>query len=1028
METAGEERVRAGRSLRALEDAAAALAEMAGADRPAAPDPAFPRDIAAALAAVTAVSSREDAERLLACGVSMWNAVIVLEGGGGGGEEGGAAAAAREALVRTRHVSVDCIFMATTVLGGISAKFNIDEISLLKFYTSCGKRYAADVGDMEMAAVCFAKAEEFAESARAVASASEGGMRALSKAMFDLLVGSAECAWDRGDSEGAEALVAQAGQYLAELPGEREYLSSILFNLGLFCYQAKEPEKALAWLRASLDTRAKSRDPSMDAAKQAKTARLAGVCHLALKQFDDAFQLMQLAEETCHDPVGAYLLLKLSVLTRADDVMDRLSRTLDDPDATLDVCMASIALLTDAQRVGDAVSGLEKLSARFADDAGAMVRVIGPRYFDALASLGRAVPALQLLDRVCAAVGALQDAEDTLVGESPRGAPVAAVESNKWAARLLSAATALAERKEFMAAALMLRRCLDVSDKARGRHAQGPDASPTLAGADGPTAGPGGNVVLENEASVCRLAASCALCAASDLGLARGRAEDVVRAVSLSAPGEEHEQTVSSLLDQAMGHAQRAKEMDRGDFAARLLVFRTHLLRGEPARAAVEMREASEEVDAFDAGALAEAACEAKDAGSVDSVLAVLRCILRGSASADAGLQTRPPMPGFIGTVLVSAVNIVVEQTAGGKPAEAGAQDGERSVESMAGFGCSLEEAVELTSVLRDGYSCISRVGLDAAFDDKIRAEPALGYLADVAWNAGRRAGLERWFGAWEQASDVCHDFSRLRQQTVAVLQTRRISRLMSATALLERDGESSVKSAVCERASAKLADARSLTADIHSASGGGESAASDPIVPLLTVLEARCCAGRCDHLGLAQTVAAAIGAGEPQAATLEQLASIAFDMTPAPAATGEDRLLRLDTVASALGAALDARLLAAKPDIRACSIVLRELLGVELSRVTGSNRAYLVLQRALGLMAEHQAEYPADEQRWMTATAWDTAQMYCKTAQTAESRRWAEAAITCTNGNAGTPRTTGGAFRPGRAPVCAPPFRAVRG
>ena len=59
-----------------------------------------------------------------------------------------------------------------------------------------------------MAAVCFAKANEFVGSAKAVATSSESGVRAVSKAMFDLLLGSAECAWDQDDSSRAEDLVA----------------------------------------------------------------------------------------------------------------------------------------------------------------------------------------------------------------------------------------------------------------------------------------------------------------------------------------------------------------------------------------------------------------------------------------------------------------------------------------------------------------------------------------------------------------------------------------------------------------------------------------------------------------------------------------------------------------------------------------------------------------------------------------------------------------------------------------------------
>lgn len=129
METAGEERVRAGESLAELEAAAERLAAAAQATPPEPPAAEFPRDVAEILnTGLTTISSREDAERLLAAGVGMWNSVIVFESIDLAQDE-------KETLARSRHVSVDCIYMASTALGGISAHYNIDEITLLKFYT-----------------------------------------------------------------------------------------------------------------------------------------------------------------------------------------------------------------------------------------------------------------------------------------------------------------------------------------------------------------------------------------------------------------------------------------------------------------------------------------------------------------------------------------------------------------------------------------------------------------------------------------------------------------------------------------------------------------------------------------------------------------------------------------------------------------------------------------------------------------------------------------------------------------------------
>lgn len=129
METAGEQRVRAGESLAELEAASERLASAAQTNPPQLPSADLPRDVAEILnTGLTTISSREDAERLLAAGVAMWNSVIVFEGTDHDQD-------AKETLARSRHVSVDCIYMASTVLGGISAHYNIDEITLLKFYT-----------------------------------------------------------------------------------------------------------------------------------------------------------------------------------------------------------------------------------------------------------------------------------------------------------------------------------------------------------------------------------------------------------------------------------------------------------------------------------------------------------------------------------------------------------------------------------------------------------------------------------------------------------------------------------------------------------------------------------------------------------------------------------------------------------------------------------------------------------------------------------------------------------------------------
>lgn len=969
METAGEERVRAGRSLRKLEDMSVLFEQGARATPPTEVSPDFPKHVSEILNDLTTLSSREDAERLLAAGVSMWNSVIALEGQTFSQE-------AKEAQVKIRHCSVDCIYMASTCLGGISSQFDIQESTLLKFYTACGKKYAEDLEDMEMASVCFSKAQEFGKSAKALVSASPEGTRSLSKAMFDLLLGSAECAWDRNDREAAEGLLSEASEYLQELPGECEYMASVLFNLGLFSYRAKEPEKAISWLLLSLETRALECNPEMSASKQAKTARLVGVCYLALKDFENALKMMEQAEDTFHDPVGAYLLLKLSVMTRSKDIEDRLSGILDDPEATLDICMASISLLVDAQRVGEAIAGFERLFAKHRGDPNSIVRIIGPRHFEALAGLGRVADAIQVMDTCCEDITVLTD------GESPQADLT--LEIDRWTSLMLYAGSALADRKEFEAAACILDKCLSMTEKFRmplKGLCQPEEHEKTTK-----------SIVLENEAGVCRLAASCAMCAATEKKALEGDNMDQREKVQNSNE-DSRRPDIPTLLDQVMKHALAAKRLDKDDFAPRLLIFRAYLFRKDTARAAVEMREASEDIRSFDAGALAEAACEAKEAGSLDSVLEVLRCILRNSESAATGTSAK----GFIGTVLVSALNIRMP-----KETPDGANLGSQNSQGEAGgdidsFPTARGDAADMLQVLQDGMASVTKAGIHVAFDEKVPAEPSLAYITDVAWNVGRRAGMEKWYDLWEGLFDVCHDFSLMREQVASVLQTRRVARLMSATALIEMEDENLLSDGY-SRASQKLADTKSLTTRINALPGVEKEHVGDPILPLLVVLQGRCHAGRRDQSGIAALIQDEVAKKHP--AVLEQLASLAFDMVPNEETSDALRTLRLENVVAALTRALDARLTAEVPDIKACSILLRELIGVELSKVSATNRAYGILEKALGLMAEHQRTYPEDETRWMMATAWDTAQMLCKTGQPIEARQWGEAAKRCSRGN----------------------------
>lgn len=68
METVGEERVRVATSLRHLEEAALLLEQAARPEAPEKISPGFPTRVADLVHQLTSISSREDAERLLATG------------------------------------------------------------------------------------------------------------------------------------------------------------------------------------------------------------------------------------------------------------------------------------------------------------------------------------------------------------------------------------------------------------------------------------------------------------------------------------------------------------------------------------------------------------------------------------------------------------------------------------------------------------------------------------------------------------------------------------------------------------------------------------------------------------------------------------------------------------------------------------------------------------------------------------------------------------------------------------------------
>lgn len=910
----------------------------------------------------------------------MWNAVIAFEGSQQEDDK-------KKALVQLRHVAADCMYMATTVLGGISARYNIDELSLLKFYTACGQKYSTDIGDMDMADVCFSKGTEFVEKAFTESRTDACKRKTFARAMFDLLLGKAECAWEKGESDDAERFVSDARQYMDDLPGEHEFLASVEYNFGLFTYQAKETERALKWLKKSMETRGSDANTSKNVKKQAKTARLAGVCLLALQDYGGSWKLMNEAEEMCHDPVGSYLLLKLSVITKNPQAIDILIKTVQDPDNSIDICIASIALFGDAQRISDAAVGFEHLYVRFRDTPKAIAGAVGMRYFETLTALGKVEKALEVLEDCCTAIAQLRDDNAQELGNSKDDLPddetSVKVLSGRWSAMLLAIGSAQADRKDFHSAAILLNRCLLLARNVFENIAD--DRILT-----GKAASEESSVVLENESAVCKLVSSCALCAIDGL---RKRNTTILKMNDTSrGDGRTQGSAYDSLLEMASSNAERAKLLDSNDFAPRLLLFRAHLIMNEYEKAANELKKASEEISSFDPGALAEAACAARDVGSQESVVAALRCILNmnpTSLSKKLGSSSNFPK-GFYGKVLLSCINILRRGEA--KNAVNKEDTSDSGSEVVRNEATETQED-ELLSVLKAGLRGIQELGPAQSFDDeKERAQESLSYLVNICWNIGRKVGTAMSYAKWEAFFDLCYQFSKFLSSDPETLQTKRMSMLMCASANVENSISTTED---FQKARKQVQEARNLSEELQQVA---PTTGEDPIEGLLLILESRCCVGSKDIDSLACVVQTALQKTQVGAGVLEQLAAVChnFDIDVHGGTStdaSETRLRCADLVAALLAKASDVRLCKGTGELSALAVTMREHLSVELSRGSTAARAYGVFSKATGVVLEHADDFPLDERRWLVAIAWDRAQMFHRVGQNSEAKRWCQGA-----------------------------------
>lgn len=847
----------------------------------------------------------------------------------------------------------------------------------MKFYTSCGKKYA-EISNMDMADVCYKKAAEFQKSVTSSEKRSDHSSRAVAKAKFDLLLGRAACAWDGGDHSTANVLINQAREYVPVLPEEADLLASIQYNFGLFLYQAKDAVHALEWLSKSLETRAISPKHLMNHEKQSKTARLAGVCLLALNRFDEARVMMSKAEKVFHNSVGAYLLLKIAVVTRASNAKELLSNILKDPESSLEVCMAATALLADAQKPVEALNGYKAIFDRFSSDSESILSTVGPRYFDALAAVGRLPEAMKLLN----------DCFDMIVLKSqqlPNNSTLVEAHSSGvlrhyqlWTSKALSTGCALANRKDFISATMMLDKALCIAANMREFINQNP-YSPRLKKDD---------PIEENEPVICRLLASCAIAYISRIKDHEKRGIQETQAEQLSEKRKE-KPSLEEIVKIAIEKAKRARDLDRDDFSARLLLFRAYLLHGRPDLAAAEMQKAGAEFSYFDAGSLAEAAFSAHKTGDSEAELAALSCILRlpvASLQKNLKESSNKPHPGFFGSVFVSYITILINKDPNAsKTNESSDEPANGEMISFENCQISTESLPKLHSAMEAGLQGIRGLSPETAFGkDADQIETSLKFLADVCWNCGRQAGLLDLKDQWASFFDMCFELNTLRPESEEVNYSMLVSCLMSATSFLERDDKAKDMIKIAEK---RLLSAKPLLESVQRE--------SKQLKSIAIILQAKCFIGTGDDDGLACCADTMCRDLSIDPKFLEQLAGLCLDVTSSSESRDFEISAHRNQLASSLRhCAVDRRLSGPEVNLADVAITLRELIVSECARGELLNQTVQAFSKAIGLVKEKTELYPIEERRWLTAFAWDRALMLGRTERLAEAMHWVQFAI----------------------------------
>lgn len=705
----------------------------------------LPLRISTILNSVSTLTSRAKAERMLASGVNMWNAII--------GIEGSDAQYSPLVAIKIRHLAVDCMYMSTAALGGLSARYEIDELTLLRFYSLCGRKYAREGENLEMASVCFERALEFKDAAEECVKNSEATRRLHAKAMFDLLLGKAEYEWSKSNFSVAEHLVHDSSEFLVHLPEEIEFLASVQFNFGVFAYESKNQAQALQWVQKSIATRDDPKNPNSSAEKQSKAARLAAMCLIDLNRHDEALVYVEQADHLCNDAVCTYLMLKLRVLRGERNLLPLAQKIWSDPKASLDVCMASVALLSDCDQLSAARAGYEAIVQRFCSDPIVLLQVVGPRYLEVLCGAGDLASARRLVELCVAEWPKLRDTFNNSDGSGPSLQDG----MNKWSCIALNAGAAFADRALYGKAVYMLEFALETDSKFRHLGSSSPATTPSLL-RNAKT------VVQQNEFSITRLISSCAL-------LALGSHQKPGPVDSESAAPPEGDGTSEPLYELAIKFGKRAKSLDPSDGSARLLVIKCLVLRRNHEEAMRELLEAAKDIENFDVGTLADAACDARDNNSWRTVVRILRLIVV-QVTKDGPANSNDGKSHLGGAALTSAVGLLLDSPACN---DAGLEEAANDAEPS----WSAETETAVLEVLEEGIALFSNIDPEDAYPSPDRADSSLSFLEDVAWNLGRGAARHRRYEAWSRLFEACCALSSRRRPTPDTRKTQLISIVM---------------------------------------------------------------------------------------------------------------------------------------------------------------------------------------------------------------------------------------------------------